>query len=187
MTAETERAAAGPAEHAVQFYGSEDELADRVSGYLGAALAAGETAIAVATPAHRRAFEARLAVRCDLEAARVRGSYIALNAAELMRLVLIGSRPDPPSLDLVLGSLIRRSLADSPAVRVYGEIVALLWDDGYVAPAIELEVLWNRLSDDRLSSLCGYPAPLVSGPRDAAALRELCALHTAVDGLVPPA
>jgi hypothetical protein len=149
MTAETERAAAGPAEHAVQFYGSEDELADRVSGYLGAALAAGETAIAVATPAHRRAFEARLAVRCDLEAARVRGSYIALNAAELMRLVLIGSRPDPPSLDL--------------------------------------EVLWNRLSDDRLSSLCGYPAPLVSGPRDAAALRELCALHTAVDGLVPPA
>jgi MEDS: MEthanogen/methylotroph, DcmR Sensory domain len=186
MSAGTEQAAADPAKHAVQFYRSEDELAGHVSRYLGAALAAGETAIVVATPGHRRALEARLAADCDVEAARVQGSYIPLNAAEMMSLVLIGDRPDPPSLDLVIGSLIRRALAAGPAVRVYGEMVALLWEAGHPGAALELETLWNGLGQDlRLSSLCGYPAPLVSGPGNAAALQELCDLHTAVSGRPP--
>jgi hypothetical protein len=183
MSAGTEQGTADPGQHEVRFYHSTGELPDRVSRYLGAALAAGETAIILATPAHRHAVEARLAQGCDVEAARVRGSYIPLNAAELMSLVLIAGRPDPPSLDLVIGSLIRRALAAGPAVRVYGEMSALLWDAGHVSAAIELETLWNRLSQDlRLSSLCGYPVPLVSGPENAAALGELCELHTAVAG-----
>jgi hypothetical protein len=184
MSADTEQAAVDPAKHEVQFYRGDDELADRVSGYLAAALAAGKTAIVVATPEHRRAFEARLAADCDIEAARVRGSYIPLNAAELMSLVLIGDRPDRPSLDLVVGSLIRQALAAGPAVSVYGEMVGLLWEAGHVGAAIELEVAWNDLGQDlRLSSLCGYRAQLVAGPQHAAARRELCSLHTAVAGL----
>jgi DcmR-like sensory protein len=188
MSAGTEQAAVDPAKHAVQFYRGHDELAGRAGRYLGAALAAGETAIVVATPEHRRAIEARLAADCDVEAARVGGSYIPLNAAEMMSLVLIGDRPDPASLDLVIGSLIRRALAAGPAVRVYGEMSALLWDAGHIGAAIELETLWNRLSQDlRLSSLCGYPGPLVAGPEQPAALEELCGLHTEVTGLTPPA
>ena len=35
--------------------------------------------------------------------------------------------------------------------------------------------------------LCGYPAPLVAGPEEPAALLELCGLHTAVTGLAPSA
>jgi hypothetical protein len=183
MSAGTDHATADPAQHAVRFYGSAGELPERISRYLGAGLAAGETAIIVATPEHRRAIEARLAADCDVEAARVRGSYIPLNAAELMSLVLIGGRPDPASLDLVIGSLIRRTLAAGPAVRVYGEMSPLLWDAGHIGAALELETLWDRLSQELgLSSLCGYPASLVSGPENAAALRELCELHTAVTG-----
>jgi MEDS: MEthanogen/methylotroph, DcmR Sensory domain len=188
MSAGTEQATADPAKHAVQFYRSDDELAGRVSRFVGTALAAGETVIVLAAPEHRRAAEARLAADCDVEAARVRGSYIPLNAAELMSLVLIGDRPDPASLDLVIGSLIRRALAAGPAVRVYGEMAPLLWDAGHIGAAIELETLWDRLGQDlRLSSLCGYPAPLVSGPENAAARQELCGLHSAVTGLTPPA
>jgi hypothetical protein len=183
MSAGTEHATVDPAQHAVRFYGSAGELPDRVSRYLGTALAAGETAIIVATPGHRREVEAQLAGDCDVEAARVRGRYIPLNAAELMSLVLIGGRPDPASLDLVIGSLIRRTMAAGPAVRVYGEMSAVLWDAGHIGAALELETLWSRLSQDlQLSSLCGYPAPLVSGPENATALQELCELHTAVAG-----
>ena len=183
MSAGTEQAAVDPAQHAVRFYGRAAELPDRVSRYLGAALTAGETAIIVATPAHRRAVEARMAADCDVEAARVRGSYIPLNAAELMSLVLIEGRPDPASLDLVIGSLIRRTLAAGPAVSVYGEMAPLLWEGGHIGAALALETLWNRLSRELgLSSLCAYPAPLVSGPESAAALGELCELHTAVAG-----
>jgi hypothetical protein len=183
MSAGTEHATADPAQHAVRFYGSADELPDRVSAFVGAGLAAGETAIIVATPGHRRAIEATLATAVDVEAARVAGRYIPLNAAEVMSLVLIGSRPDQASLDLVIGSLIRRTAAAARAVRVYGEMAPLLWEAGHVAAALELELLWDRLAAElRLTSLCGYPGPLVSGPESADALGELCELHTAVAG-----
>ena len=188
MSAGTEQATVDPAKHAVHFYRSNDDLAGRAARYLGAALAAGETAIVLATPEHRRAIEARLAADCDVEAARVAGSYIPLNAAEMMNLVMIGDRPDPASLDLVIGSLIRRALAAGPAVRLYGEMSALLWDAGHIGAAIELETLWNRLGQDlRLSSLCGYRAPLITGPEEPAALPELYDLHTEVTGLTAPA
>jgi MEDS: MEthanogen/methylotroph, DcmR Sensory domain len=99
-----------------------------------------------------------------------------------MSLVLIGGHPDPASLDLVIGSLVRRAVAAGPAVRVYGEMSPLLWEAGHVAAALELETLWDRLARElRLSSLCAYPAELVSGPESATALRELCELHTAVE------
>jgi hypothetical protein len=185
MSGDTERGAAGPAKHEVRFYGSDEDLAGWACSYLGAALAAGETAVVVATPGRRKAFEARLAPDCDLDAARVQGRYIRLNAAEILRLVLIDSRPDPPGLDLILGSLIRRALAETPAVRVYGEMAPLLWEAGDISAAIELEALWSRLGHDlRLSSLCGYPARLVADLGTAAELAELCGLHTAVTG--PP-
>jgi hypothetical protein len=183
MSAGTEHATGDPAQHAVRFYGSADELPDRVSQFLGAGLAAGETVIMVATPGHRQAVEARLAAEVDVEAARVAGRYIPLNAAELMSLVLLDRRPDPASLDLVIGSLIRRALAAARAVRVYGEMSPLLWEAGHVAAALELETLWDRMARDlRLTSLCAYPGALVSGPENGAALRELCELHTAVAG-----
>ena len=183
MSAGTEHATADPAQHAVRFYGSADELPDRVSHFLGSGLAAGEAAIMVATPGHRQAAEARLAADLDVEGARVAGRYIALNAAELMSLVLIGGRPDPASLDLVVGSMIRRTLATAGAVRVFGEMAPLLWEAGHVAAALELETLWDRMARELgLTSLCAYPGALVSGPENGVALRELCELHTAVAG-----
>ena len=41
-------------------------------------------------------------------------------------------------------------------------MVALLWHQGNVAAAIELETLWNDLAEDRrFSLLCAYPAQVV--------------------------
>jgi hypothetical protein len=67
----------GPATHVVEFYGSEDELAGSVSRYLAEGLGAGEIAITIATDA------------------QARGDYVVLDAAEMLRLVMIGDRPDP--------------------------------------------------------------------------------------------
>ena len=46
--------------HVVQFYGRDEELAERVTGYLLGALASAGVAIVIATPEHRDEFEARL-------------------------------------------------------------------------------------------------------------------------------
>ena len=57
--------------HVVQFYGRDDELADKVTDYLLGALDGGGVAIVIATPEHRREFETRLGqAGVDLATAR---------------------------------------------------------------------------------------------------------------------
>ena len=50
----------GEAEHFVQFYESDGFLVDSVSGFVAAALQAGEGAVVIATEAHRQAIQLRL-------------------------------------------------------------------------------------------------------------------------------
>ena len=75
--------------HAVQFYGHDEELAEQVVGYLLEALGNGGVAVVIATPEHRREFEARLRKAlggdADLAAARDSGAYLALDARETVR------------------------------------------------------------------------------------------------------
>ena len=63
-------------------------------------------------------------------------------------------------------------------------MVAVLWDAGNVAAAIELESLWNDLAAEHdFSLLCGYPMAALERHPDLSAVRDVCQLHT---GLVPP-
>src|SRR6266702_8295126 len=72
--------------HVVQFYGHDEELAERVAGYLLGALESGGVAIVIATPEHRHEFGIRLAqAGVDLAAARDRGAYLVLDASETLR------------------------------------------------------------------------------------------------------
>jgi anti-sigma regulatory factor (Ser/Thr protein kinase) len=182
MLTEAEQVAADPAGHVVRFYDADDELADLVGCYLGDGLRAGESVIVIATPAHRQAFEQRIAASgVDVPGARGSGSYVALDAAETMRRLLAGDRPDPGGFDTVIGGLIGAAAAAGRPVRVYGEMVALLWEAGHVNAAIELETLWNDLgARHRFALLCAYPAGLVSGEESEAAVDEVCRLHSAV-------
>ena len=71
--------------HVVQFYGRDEELAERVTDYLLGALASGGVAIVIATPEHRHEFETRLGqAGVDLAAARDDGSYLARDAAQTL-------------------------------------------------------------------------------------------------------
>jgi hypothetical protein len=172
--------------HDVLFYGSEGELASSVGRYLAGGLEAGATAIVIGTPGHRAGVRERMAGYCDARSARARGDLVVLDADEMLRLFLIGSRPDPDGFDLIIGGLIRRAAVAGRPVRLYGEMVALLWDAGHARAAIELEGLWNDLGRRlRFSLLCGYPAGAVSGSGHAGALQEICAQHGTAFG-VPP-
>jgi anti-sigma regulatory factor (Ser/Thr protein kinase) len=184
MMAGTGQLTTAPGGHTVHFYGSEGELADTVCRYLREGLERGEAVIVVATGAHRRAFEARLAAEgTDVAAARRASAFLAIDAADTMRRFLTGERPDAAGFELVIGGLIRQTVAAGRPVRVYGEMVALLWDTGHVNAAVEVEELWNELGlRVSFSLLCGYPAGLVSGDDHAAALAEVCGLHSAVAG-----
>jgi DcmR-like sensory protein len=173
-------------QHVVQFYGHDGELAEQVSGYLLGALGGGGVAIVIATPEHLSEFEARLAqAGVDLAAAREDGGYLALDAGQTLRELMAGGPAlDGAAFDRVIGRLIGSAAAAGRPVLAYGEMVALLWDDGLVSAAVQLEALWNELGRRHSFSLfCGYRAD--SATREIDAFAEVCRLHHAVVGLDP--
>jgi hypothetical protein len=168
--------------HVVQFYGRDDELADRVTDYLLGALDGGGAAVVIAIPEHRREFESRLGqAGVDLAGARDDGSYLALDAGQTLRQLMAAERLDPAAFDRVIGDVIRRAGAGGRPIRTFGEMVALLWDDGLVNEAVQLEALWEELGGRHpFSLLCGYRA--ASMARDIDAYAEVCRLHGEIVG-----
>jgi MEDS: MEthanogen/methylotroph, DcmR Sensory domain len=170
--------------HVVQFYAREWELAACVGDYLAEALDAGCAVVVVATPAHQLAFESYLAeVDADVAAARADGRYQAIDAAALLRRFAGAGKVDAASFEAEVGQVIRAAGAAGRPVRLYGEMVALLWEAGQLNAALELEGLWNDLARDIPFGLyCGYPEAPTAGADERAALAEVCRLHAAVVG-----
>ena len=187
MPGKSGQLAAGPGGHVVQFYGEDQELAASVSSYLGEGLLAGGSAVVVATVPHRLAFEAELTgAGIDVPAAMAAGRLLVVDAAQALQGFWAGDQFDHDRFEAMASGLIGPAADAGQPVRIYAEMVALLWDTGHVAAAIELEALWNDLSS-RLpfSLLCAYPARLMTGEADAGALEEVCRLHMGVIGPYP--
>jgi hypothetical protein len=174
-----------PEDHLVQFYACEDELASIVSQFLAEGVLLADVAIVVATEAHSDAFKAGMAaVGVDIERSRRDGSVIMIDAVDLLSCFMAGGAPDPAAFDRVVGGLVREASGTGRRVRVYGEMVALLWDAGFVAAAIELEMLWNELRRRvPFSLLCGYRTRSLTGDGRADAFNDVCHLHSGVAGL----
>jgi hypothetical protein len=187
VSAQAGHFATDPTTHVVRFYDHDDELARTVGDDLGRRLADGAAVVVVAAADHRDAIEARMMTAGgDIVAARQDGRYQALDAAVTMGRFLTGDEPDAAMFEQVIGEVIRRAAAAGQPVLIFGEMVALLWDSGQVAAAIEVEALWNELAAlVPFSLMCGYATASVLGDDHADALETMCGLHTAVAGHVP--
>jgi MEDS: MEthanogen/methylotroph, DcmR Sensory domain/Histidine kinase-like ATPase domain len=181
MSAETQDVASGMRPHVVQFYEHDPELVDAVVPYLAAGVKAAETTIVIATEAHLRAFAAGLAA-CGVDAPQgSNGGVIALDAASTLAALKIDGKIDREAFAAVVAARIRRAGSGGRAVRVYGEMVALLWQAGDVLAAIKLEEMWNELAGELPFSLfCSYPAASVEGAEHTDALQQVCRLHSSV-------
>jgi hypothetical protein len=99
----------------------------------------------------------------------------------------VDGHPDPRRFLDAVGRLINEAGSGSRPVYVYGEMVAELWEAGQVNAALALEALWNELRRELAFSLfCAYPAEVVAGHANRAALAGICGLHSGVIGAPPP-
>ena len=169
----------------VQFYGPEADLVASVVAHLQASLDAGGTAIAIATAPHLEVFEAALReAGVDAEGARAAGTLVLLDAADTLATFIVDGRLDGERFEAVIGSQVQ-ALADVGPLAAYGEMVALLWDEGQVSGAVELETMWNRLAEQiPFSLLCAYPLASVGDDDHIAQLHAVCHEHTHVVGSV---
>ncbi len=167
--------------HVVHFYDHDEELAAGVAPYVVEAIQAGGTAIVIATEAHRQAFTAHLE-EGGLKPWPTSASLVMLDAREAADALLFDGRIAPHRFDKLIGDLVRDSAGRGGPLRAYGEIVAVLWADGHVRAALELEELWNDLGREVDFSLyCAYPRAWMEAEE---ALHEVCRRHSAVVG--PP-
>lgn len=187
MAVGTERLDIGPRDHVVQFYADDGELIERVGDYLLNAVKDGSVAIVIASPEHRCAFSRRLAeADVDVVAAREQGTYVPVDAREAVSELTVDGKPDAAEFGRVIGGTIQKAVDSGRPVRAYGEMVALLWDDGLVNEAIELETLWNELGSQHPFSLfCAYPVRPLADDIQVDAFSEVCLLHGGIVGAVP--
>jgi len=136
-------------DHLVEFYETEAFLVQTVCTFATPALRGGDAAIVIATAAHRRMFERALDdAGIDVEAAAREGRYLALDARETLAAFMVDGAPDRSRFRAAIGAAMASAARDGRRIRAYGEMVALLWEDGDVASALALEDLWNDLAHD---------------------------------------
>jgi hypothetical protein len=146
-------------DHVVQLYRDDRFLVEAVALFTGIALGKGESVVLVATPAHAEAVERRLEANgFSVEDVKHWGQLTVKDAAETLSGFMVNDMPDPVLFKTILGSLIQKAaaVARTGKVRVYGELVNLLWRSNAAATA-RLETLWNDVVQAHSISLfCAY-------------------------------
>ncbi|MBI2187776.1 MAG: MEDS domain-containing protein [Acidobacteria bacterium] len=175
--------ASSHAYHAVRFYENDKSLAKIVADFLADGLASGAPAIVIATLTQRAAIVRELAARgMDVASLKAKGDLELLDAFDLLSSFVKRGTLDARAFTDNLCAVIERACdaRSDCTVRIYGQMVDILWREGKRELAIRLEVLWNQLArTQRFSLLCGYAI----GPfyKDAC-FGDVCAQHTHVLG-----
>jgi hypothetical protein len=112
------------------------------------------------------------------------GRYISLDAAQTLATFMDGDVPVPKKFFSQIGSLISRAkgaaLAKDKPVAVFGEMVAVLWEQKQFTAAIELENLWNDvINAHNIYLRCAYPASGFDGDMKVP-YATICAAHSQV-------
>jgi hypothetical protein len=168
-----------PCEHFVQIYNDDRTFVDALEGFVAAGLRAGDGVVVVATPARLAALEERLSANgIDVKLAAMTDQYIGLDAERTLAKFMIRGWPDDILFEGVMTELLQRAGKDGRRVRAFGEMVALLWQDGHTGATVRLEHLWHRLCHEKGFPLfCAYPR--VGFTKDAGlSIREICAAHS---------
>jgi PAS domain S-box-containing protein len=175
----------GSSGHAVQFYQDDQFLLEAVSRFVGTALAAGDSAVVIATPEHRAGIDDRLK-ECGVDVAKAtqQGRYIALDAETALSSFIKNGGIDRTLIKESVGALLTKARGagrKAGRVAVFGEMVNILWATGQHQNALQLEQLWNELAHEHtFSLLCAYPLASFSNPRHTEQFLKICEEHSAV-------
>ncbi|MBQ5941635.1 MEDS domain-containing protein [Massilia sp. AB1] len=166
--------------HFVRFYHDDAVLLTEVADFLDRGLRGGGSAIVIATQEHLDTLRQQLMGFGSLKGqpAWFPGELIMLDAAGTLARFMVDGWPDEGLFDEVVGNTVRKACASGRAVHAFGEMVALLCEQGLYDAAVRLEELWNGLGEAcRFSLFCAYPWNLFPTQELAADFRRVCCAH----------
>jgi DNA-binding NarL/FixJ family response regulator len=175
-----------PHRHEVLFYSDDTVFLDSCTRFIAAALGAGNVAAVVATESHRDSLFQRLkAEGLDIDAEIKQGRYISLDVDKTLSTFMVNDLPDWERFFEVVGGLVggaaKAGKGEQSRVAMWGECGPLLWAEGKVDAAIQLEQLLNQLGTIyEFDLLCAYALRGFHGGENEHAFESICAQHSAV-------
>jgi hypothetical protein len=169
-------------DHVVGFYETETFLADLVVDFVSPALERDETVFVIASQEHHRRFAAALATtHPDLDGAIDRGQFVLVDAHETRRTLVTDGVLDTSRFRALTGEMLAHAAERGRPLRIFGYMVALLWNEGYASAALDLEDRWNELATRHpFELMCAYPMSSFAGEASDAPFREVCEHHSAI-------
>jgi hypothetical protein len=170
-----------PTEHFVQIYENDLAFLDSMASFVANGLNAGDVVIVIATLAHRVGLENRLSfMDVDIRNPRQTDQYIPLDARQTLSKFMIEGWPDEKRFKEQMDILMKRASKEQRKVRAFGEMVAVLWEDGHKEATVQLEQLWNDIAKQYEFCLyCAYPK--VGFTQESHnSYQQICSMHSRV-------
>lgn len=174
--------------HSVQFYDGHEALIDRLCGVVCSGLLVGNSVLIISTSAHRlQLMKALERLEVDVRNYARAGRFAMCDAEEMLAMFMVDGFPDTQLFMASLGKLLvaskKAASSKEQGLTVFGEMVAILWEDGNKSGALALEALWNNVMSERAFHLhCAYPRWLFGNESEFA---DICGAHSHILGLAP--
>jgi hypothetical protein len=148
-----------PCDHLVQIYENNTIFLNTLEGFAGSGLLSGDSVVVIATKDHLASLNERLKKQgFDLDHLIKTDHYFPLDAHDTLSRFMINNWPDESLFEEYISQLVTRATTNNRKVRAFGEMVAVLWQQGHSGATVRLEHLWCRLHDRKQFSLyCAYP------------------------------
>jgi hypothetical protein len=169
-----------PADHLRQVYENDAVLLDALKGFVTGGFGKNESCIIIATDQHLLMLERMLETDgIDTIALMADYRYIPLNAQKILSKFMVNGWPEESLfIKTIAGIMARAKGPQDRAIRAFGEMVAILWNQGHKGATLKLEDLWNRLSqEEKFVLFCAYP---VTGFNEdlTNSVKNICCAHS---------
>jgi hypothetical protein len=170
-----------PCDHVVQIYEHDDAFLDTLADFVSDGFYSNDCTIVIGSRAHLDALELRLrSSPFDLHSLISNESYIPLDAQESLSKFMVNEWPDETLFTSFVSDLVLKAKKNGRQVRAFGEMVAILWEQGHTGATVQLEHLWNKFcSSEAFCLFCAYPK--IGFTQDAnSSLLDICAAHSKI-------
>jgi len=166
-------------DHVLQLYENDVIFIDTLIGFVESTIRANQIAIVIATNSHLTALEAQLENHGHtIEKLIADHIFIPVSAEDTLDEVFVDDSVDENRFMQVLSNFLDHAKHNQKKVRVFGEMVALLWAQGNKDAALQLEHVANRISkQEAFIRYCAYPKELFTADGSD---KSVCDCHSKI-------
>ena len=171
--------------HKVAFQRDDASIVDDFTRFIDLALKMENPVIVIATESHRTNLRQRLQARGrDISTAIQEGTYISLDADDMLSEVMVNDWPDSTRFLKVASDLIVEAAKAAKGkhfrVAACGECASSLIAQGKPGAAIQIEHLWDKIARSHyVDILCGYLLRDFQTEEGSPIFERICVAHSA--------